>query len=252
MTLAPAVLHAQWFTTLWSTAVGAFVGAVAAFLIDWQRRAREEKRRRIAAANVALLTLYNMWWVLYTFESHIVRPVVGQRDHPLPLWLRMKPAVRPAPSLEFDIPALVFLLHSREPALLPRLILQQQRYRDHVAAVATQNAAIGRARERMSARGIGRERYGTDAELAEAVGIQVVGELRTITAAVIPALYDSLEDMAKAYGELLSAVRRELGPKNITAFELEQTKLVEALKPSPKEWVQAAVVESNEWPRRAG
>jgi hypothetical protein len=234
--------------TFFATLAGAFAGACAAFLLESMRRAREEKRRKIGAANIALLTLSSMWWELYNYESQVVRPKISDRLREVPLWLKISPAVRRAPDLKFDIPALGFLLHSVNPEVLPELVLQEQRYRDFVAGVEQRDAAISRARDRMDAKNIGAERYATDAELKDVIGIRGIGELRTMTAGMIRAMYQTLEDMAAVYGQLLNALRRDFGKQNIKAFELEQSKLNGDLKPSPAAWVKAAIAECNSRP----
>jgi hypothetical protein len=237
-----------WFTTLWATAVGAFVGAAVAFAIDWLRRIREEKRRRIGAANVALLTLKSMWWEFYNYESQVVHPALVDDRRELPLWILIRPAVRQASNLQFDISALSFLLELEQPDLLPKLVLQERRYREFGTGLEQRDVVMARVRDLMAARQIGATRYATDEELKQAIGVRGIGEVRTSTAAIVRALYLNLHEIASTYYELLLVLRKQFGKKAIVAFDLEQAKMEATLTPTPQEWAEAAIARVNSWP----
>jgi hypothetical protein len=66
---------------------------------------------------------------------------------------------------------------------------------------------------------------------------------------MIRALYIYLGDMAALYEELGIGLQKQLGKRNIRAFDLPHAKLVEGLKPSPEDWVNAAIAECNSRPR---
>jgi hypothetical protein len=141
----------EFWPSFWAAAFGALVGATSAFLLESWRRARQQIRHNIGAANIALLTLNSMWWELFNYESQVVRPRISDKGKEAPLWIKIRPAVGRAPDLKFEISALGFLLHSNKPELLPKLILQEQRYRDFYAGVAQRDAALARAGDRMDA-----------------------------------------------------------------------------------------------------
>ena len=232
--------ESTWFATLWATAVGAFVGAAVAFAIDWMRRAREEMRRRIAAGNVALLTLNAMWFELFTYERDVVHKAIENADtSPLPLWLSIPKAVMRESGYTFDIADLSFLLQSPEAEVVADLILQQDRSRSFLHGLTMRDSVLDRAHEQMNARGVGLKCIPSDQELVEIIGPRETGQLRTMTCGMLQNLYQTLFEMHDYSNRLQAALKRQLGEKNVRSFPIPD--LAADLEPSAEEWVRSAV-----------
>jgi len=220
--------------------VGAFGGAYLAFKLETKRRAGEEIRRRIGAANVALLTLHSMWWDLASYESQVVRKAI-KRSPEVPLWLRIAPATRKVSDLGFDASSLVFLLEFDASDLLPDVLLQEQRYRDFYSGLELRDTVMSRARESMERERIGARRHATDQELLDAIGLRGIAELRTVTAGLLSNIYRTLEDMAVTYKRLCATAEIALGKSNIRALDLPV--LADELKVPTADWVKSAIAE---------
>jgi hypothetical protein len=240
---APAIAsEVSWLTTLWSTALGAFVGAAAAFIIEWIRRAAEEKRRRIAASHVELLTLGSRWYTLLKHDTQGMRKRIDGPDAGIPLWLGIPPALTMAESAlySFDIAGLTFLLSSIDPQVWADLVLQQERYSTFVSNLKERDAAVSRARERMEAAGVGLTLLDpTDQQLLDIIGVRGVSELRMLTKGMIEALYQTMVDMREVHERLTVALRGTLGKKNIRPGPLPD--FAADLKPTWQIWVKQAV-----------
>lgn len=231
----------------WAAAFGALIGAGAAFALAWWEKQREERRRRVAAGNIALLTMYRMWYEIYNYEQHIIRNAVLKKDKAIPLWLRISLLARTPPDLRFDFPSLVFLLRSSEPVTLANTALQETRYHELFHAVALRNDVLQRVQESMAKKSVGVVTEPTDKELVYAIGIPAIAQLRTLTVGVFESVYKNLEEMRTAYNALLVLLAKELGTKDVVAFALEENFPRELDMPVAK-WLGLLKIENNSRP----
>ena len=122
-----------------TTLVAAFAGAWAAFLFESRKRKREEQGRHKSAANQALVTLVNMWNIMFEYYEKVVLPTKGRDD----AWLNMA-ATPPAHYglCEFDAKELVFLIDVGEPQLFMELTLEEQRFWGTMHLIQERNAVL--------------------------------------------------------------------------------------------------------------
>ena len=116
--------------TVWlpvaATLVAAFMGAAAAFYIECWQRKRETVKRNIAAANLALATLLNIWNILRQYQREIIDPIRDKDG----AWPNMNAHKPPAFGLaSFEIGELSFLLQSKQANVFQELLLEEHRFK---------------------------------------------------------------------------------------------------------------------------
>src|SRR5450759_428563 len=109
-----------------STLIAAFLGALAAFLLqDWRNRRAEQDRNR-SAVNRAIFDLSQLWNSLEQYRKEIIEPV---RKSQAP-WLNMQANVSTQfQNISFNIDGLFFLVDAKQAEFLQRLFLEESRYR---------------------------------------------------------------------------------------------------------------------------
>src|SRR5688572_4869761 len=225
---------------------GALLGAGSAFLLEALRRTRHERRQQIAAGNLALLTMFRMWFEIYNYEKRIIREAVNKGDG-IPLWLRISVLARTPADLRFNASDLVFMLRTADPPRLALTILQESRYHELFHAITLRNVVLTKAQEKMAGGGVGIATDPTDKELIDAIGIPDIAKLRTLTLGIIDGVYKNLVDMRTEYHALIKMLVGHFGEKNIVPFALEENFPAE-LEIPVENWLIRLKFENNERP----
>ena len=235
------------WSDFWLVALGALVGAGAAFFLEAAHKMFQERRRRIAAGNLALLTMFRMWSEIYNYEKNIIRDAVLKKSALVPLWLRISLLARTPADLHFNAADLVFMLRTSEPTRLAVTILQETRYHELFHAVAVRNTVLTGVHENMAGKGVGVATDPTDKELIDSIGIPDIVKMRTLTLGVIESVYKNLVDMRTEYKGLRELLIRQFGKKNVVAFALEKEFPGELGIPI-ENWLIRLMYENNERP----
>jgi hypothetical protein len=187
-----------------ATLVAAFAGAWGAFLLESQRRKREERDRNFGAANRAIYTIFNLWNTLEQFRKEALEPHRGKPD----AWLNL--AAQPAMSVgehRFEAGDLQFLLQSKHAPIYAALFLEEQRFKLAVGLIRERNQLVlEQVFPRMAAAGFAVGLSVARDEVERALGIDVVHKLKTITTALYTNIDEDLSSLRLRYGELRSAI----------------------------------------------
>jgi hypothetical protein len=193
-----------------ATLVASFAGAWAAFLLEIQRRQREERDRNVGAGSRAIYTIFNLWNTLEQFRKEALEPYRGKSD----AWLNM--AAHPAVSVgdhRFEAGDLQFLLQSSHAQTYAALFLEEQRYKLVIGLMHERSRIVlNEVFPRMASAGLTVGRSATQDEVERAIGIDVVHKLKTITAALYTNVDEDLLSLKALHDELRSAMK-ELYPK---------------------------------------
>jgi hypothetical protein len=187
-----------------ATLVAAFAGAWGAFLLESQRRQREERDRNFGAGNRAIYTIFNLWNTLEQFRKEVLEPHRGRPD----AWLNM--AAQPATSVgdhRFEAGDLQFLLQGKHAPVYAALFLEEQRFELAIGLIRQRNQIVlDKVFPRMAAAGFTVGRSATEQDVVRALGIDVVHQLKMITAALYKNVDEDLASLKSRYEELRSAM----------------------------------------------
>jgi hypothetical protein len=111
------------------------IGAGVAFALEALRRRHERRDIQIEQFKFALFVLILQRTFLRTLHAQKLLP---QRDNPIRAY-SLHPILIVPPHERFDLPALAFLLGTKEAELLNRLVVAEAQYRSVVAVVEQRN-----------------------------------------------------------------------------------------------------------------
>ena len=189
-----------------ATLVASFAGAWGAFLLENQRRQREERSRNIGAASRALYTIFNFWNTLEQFRKEVLEPYRGKPD----AWLNL--AAHPAIATgdhRFEAGDLQFLLQSSHAQVYAALFLEEQRYKLAISLIKERShLVLNEVFPRMAAAGFAVGRSASQEEIERTLGIDVVHKLKEITAALYKNVDEDLASLKAQHDALRSAIKQ--------------------------------------------
>ena len=193
-----------------ATLVASFAGAWGAFLLENQRRVREQRDCNVGAASRAIYTIFNLWNTLEQFRKEVLEPYRGKPD----AWLNM--AAQPAMSVgdhRFQAGDLQFLLQSPHAQVYAALVLEEQRFNLAVGLIRERNNIVmNEVFPKLTKAGFSVGKSGSQQAVEQALGIDVVHKLKSITSALYTNIDDDLNSL-KARHEELRAATKQLYPK---------------------------------------
>ena len=196
-----------------ATLVASFAGAWGAFLLESQRRQREERDHNVGAGSRAIYTIFNLRNTLEQFRKEVLEPYRGKPD----AWLNM--AAHPAMSVgdhRFEAGDLQFLLQSSHAQIYAALFLEEQRYKLAIRLIQERSQLVlNDAFPKMANAGFTVGRSAAQDEVERAFGIDVVHKLKTITAALYTNVDEDLLSLKARHDELRTAMK-QLYPKQKT------------------------------------
>ena len=189
-----------------ATLVASFAGAWGAFLLESQRRQREEQSRNVGAGSRAIYTIFNLWNTLEQFRKEVLEPYRGKPD----AWLNM--AAQPATSVgdhRFQAGDLQFLLQSSHAQIYAALFLEEQRFKLAIGLIQERNDLVLKVVfPRMAAAGFIVGRSASQDEVERALGIDIVHKLKAITAALYTNVDEDLSSLKSRHDELRTAMKQ--------------------------------------------
>jgi len=193
-----------------ATLVASFAGAWGAFLLENQRRIREQRERNVGAASRAIYTIFNLWNTLEQFRKEVLEPHRGKPD----AWLNM--AAQPAMSVgdhRFQAGDLQFLLQSPHAEVYAALFLEEQRFNLAIGLIRERNQIVlQEAFPKMSKAGFTVGKAASQEAVEQALGIDVVHKLKAITSALYKNVDEDLASLRARHDELRAAAK-QLYPK---------------------------------------
>jgi hypothetical protein len=199
----------EWQPELVASAAGAFVGALAAFVLEAWRRGRDVRAGRIEAGYRVLLALGDMRAHAAGLYEGLVKP---WRDKP-GAWFET-PMLTPFPIFDtrLDVGLLEFLMRNGKPvdlqAVQNALVAERMFYAWH-ALLGVRNQEKIAAMELM-AREADPRTVRAEAELKVVFGIPLKRHLMT-TAAALPSMYDKVHALLNsAINDLHDALARNI------------------------------------------
>ncbi len=189
-----------------TTLVAAFAGAWAAFLFESRNRKQEEVARQKSAANQALVTLVNMWNIMFEYFEHVVRPTLGRDD----AWLNMAATPPGHYGLcEFDAKDLVFLINVGEPQLFMELTLEEQRFWATMNLIQERNAVLlNTVHPSMSSANLPVNTEMDERKLISIIGIDATQRLKNFTPAISQQVEANCRSHIQAFQNLRTTMKR--------------------------------------------
>ena len=189
-----------------TTLVAAFAGAWAAFLFESRKRKKEEREKQRSAANQALVTLVNMWNIMFEYHENIIRPILGRDD----AWLNMA-ATPPAHYglCEFDAKSLSFLIDIGEPQVFMELTLEEQRFWGTVRVIEERNDVLLNAvHPAMSSAKVPVNSQLDEPHLISIIGIDAAQRLKNFTPAITNQVIKNCGSHIGAFQNLRETMKR--------------------------------------------
>lgn len=195
MTLAEIVLQIA------VAGLSAFGGAFAAFLLERRRQREKQTDERYLEARFAHLLILEQYQELRVLERRSLEPYKGRDD----AWKMLRPSIGGSVATSLSFKELAFMLEGSDPDLLNRLIVGQQQYNTVRKVVELRQQAYSDMQSRVATL-IAQGDEGADSEDAmnRAVGLDVVGHLKSLTIALFQAdsaaldlLKSNLDDLAE-------------------------------------------------------
>jgi len=219
-----SVLTSSGFLDGIKTAIASLTGAGIAFSFALYRDHRLRRRDRIAAGNMAVITLMRQTNDYFSAAAAIraQRDFLKQAAPAAPDWMLMKPMhFDYSEALRFKMDSLVFLLERPEGAAIVQSLLAVEMHYHAMFAMLLVHAATSEAVQvRLSDAGIDPYQPASVADLERAVGFQLVSKTRSF----VHGIFDSIDrDEAKfreACDLLPRALRRMFGEKAVVRIEL--------------------------------
>lgn len=193
------------FVAILATLVASFAGAWGAFLLENERRKREEQDRHIGAANRAIYTLFNLWNILEQYRKEVLEPYRGKPD----AWLNLaaNPTI-PTGEHTFQANELQFLLQSSKAEVYAGLMLEEQRFAIAIDLIRARSALVlDEVFPKMSSAKIPVGRKLPEAEVEQILGIGLTHKLKEITAAIFKNVDEDVVSLKTQHDQLRDAMK---------------------------------------------
>ncbi len=205
-----------------SSLVAVFVGAYAAFSLEKRRRKKEEDRKNIRTANMALYTISNLWNILTQYQKEVINP--AQKTN-LP-WFNMRPIMSSHYGVTtFQINELGFLLDedAKIVNVYSELLLEEQRFGVILKLIEKRcllsSKEIGPA---LAQSGIQVGSQLTDDDFVRIVGIDVVEDLKQTTKDLIFNVEESLISLKKIHDKFRQAMLSIYPEEKFVVIQFDQ------------------------------
>jgi len=203
LTWIPGIITVNQAIAAVGTLVASFAGAWFAFTFAKVQRDRERIDADVAAGNIALFVLSEMWSELRQHQIEVVEPNRGKTD----VWLNLPESQPLTESLSFDMKALSFVLQFDAPTF-QQLLLEQRRFQQDAYMIEQHRSIlVSIVNPRLEAAGL---RVGEGRPLAEferIVGSGTARRLKLLTAAIIENFDDNVKTSREAFIRLRSVLK---------------------------------------------
>jgi len=202
-----------------STLFAAFLGALAAFLLqDWRNKRREDARKR-SAVNRAIFDLSMLWNDLEQYRKEIIEPV---RTSSAP-WLNMQANVSTQfHNLSFNFDELFFLVDAEKADLLQKLFLEESRYRITLDIIEERSKIVlSWLQPKMESLGYTKDGKIDIKELESKLGPDLTYKLKSLTDAIIQFIDENLTSMYALNSEFTAEMEALFEGKKVLKVQYE-------------------------------
>ena len=196
-----------------STLSAAFLGALAAFLLqDWRNKRKEEDKKRIAV-NRAIFDLSELWNALEQYRKEIIEPI---RNTNAP-WLNMQANISTQfLSISFNIDELFFLADTENAQLLQKLYMEEHRYCITIDLIEERsNLVLNRLQPKMESLGYTKDGEVKLGELEKQLGPDLTYKIKSLTDAIIKFVDENVASMENLNTEFTSEMKKLFKDKKI-------------------------------------
>lgn len=210
----------------------AFGGAFAAFLLERRRDREKQIDERYLEARFAHLLILEQYQELMVLEQHSLEPYRGRED----AWRMLPPSIAGSIAASLNVEALAFMLEGSDPDLLNRLIVGQQRYNTVRKVVELRQQAHSDMQSRVASLiAQGDEGANSEAAMNRAVGLDVVGSLKSLTSALFEVNPSALDLLINNLQDLAEFIRKTFPKKREPKvdFTRQNERFTQLDKPGP-------------------
>jgi len=202
-----------------ATLFAAFLGALAAFLLqDWRNKRREEARKR-SAVNRAIFDLSILWNDLDQYRKEIIEPV---RTSIAP-WFNMQANVSTQfHNVAFNFDELFFLVDAEKADLLQKLFLEESRYRITLDIIEERSKIVlNWLQPKMESLGYTKDGKLDLKELESKLGPDLTCKLKSLTDATIQFVDENLISMNVLNSEFTAEMESLFEGKKVLKVQYE-------------------------------
>lgn len=202
-----------------TTLFAAFLGALAAFLLqDWRNKRVEEARKR-SAVNRAIFDLSMLWNALEQYRKEIIEPV---RKSNAP-WLNMQANVSTQfQNASFNFDELFFLVDAEKAEFLQKLFLEESRYRITIDLIEERSKIVlNWLQPKMESLGFTKDDKLNLQELEAKLGLDLTFKLKSLTSAIIQFVDENLASMHALNSEFTAAMEILFEGKKVLKVQYE-------------------------------
>ena len=202
-----------------ATLFAAFLGALAAFLLqDWRNKRGEEARKR-SAVNRAIFDLSMLWNDLEQYRKEIIEPI---RKTNAP-WLNMQANVSTQfHNVSFNFDELFFLVDAEKADLLQKLFLEESRYRITIDLIEERSKIVlNWLHPKMESLGFTKDSKLNLQELESKLGPDLTFKLKSLTDATIQFVDENLTSMHALNSEFTAEMETLFESKKVLKVQYE-------------------------------
>ncbi len=206
-----------WWADISKTVIGAFFGAGFAFATNYYLQRRQRKSDQKLAGNIALLTISRQYSDFIVAKATFAEEMRNAELNNVPSWRAIKPTMFEFDaSLHFDFNSLAYLVEDNKDTLLAKLIDIENRYHDLRKILASHCKAAVLLQRKFGEIGWGNN-VPDDQTLRKVVGLDLVGELDSLTNAIRKRV-ENHENTYVAAGRLLEQHMSKKFAKGVFSF----------------------------------
>lgn len=176
------------------------------FYFGKNKEKKEETLRKLAAGNSAIFLLGQKFNVLHNIKKQLIEPV---RNDP-GAWINLRSTLnRNHNDLRFDVESLQYLLYSENPSLLHELLIEDQRFFEAIKTLNKRsfihnNQLQPRLEQIDYYEGV----FVYSSEIEAALGYTLVGQMKTLTQALMEHTYEGLEGIKNMHDKLFEQIKK--------------------------------------------
>jgi hypothetical protein len=223
VTIHKEIMNPAHWGALFATALGAFVGAYAAFKLEHNARVAEEQNRRATEGNLALLTFMQMYDALGLYRGSVIEALPQDELKP---WLSMRITYSLAyQRLAFDAARLHFLFDCKNPNILPDVLIEGRRFDLTMEMIETHRRLMqNKVHPILSNAGIAHGSALDESDWEMLLGPALSTEVREVTAGILANVPSSMEGIKRTFALLREQLRLLLRDQKLIQAEFVESK----------------------------
>ncbi|MFZ6813819.1 hypothetical protein ACO0K3_05090 [Undibacterium sp. Rencai35W] len=206
--------------------IGSFVGAWLAFFANWLVRQYQREEDRVAAGNLAIVTLGRMINAFLIYKQQVVQTRVEtiNASPNLPIWMQMRPIFHEFDeTLSIDFESLTFLFHPQTHDAMNHLLIAQGKYRNLVGLHKAHFKDMLELQEKISEMSGANQQQDINIDLAmKRVPAYLQGRIESTNIGLVAALENDEKPMIEALRELERSIGSILGRSRLVRISIPE------------------------------